>query len=155
MAILLSSLVAGTAQTGLTSPTYTVVSDMAPVANALTWSVTVLGGTQAGVTIASVASPFRVTFFKPAVLRQPGVPNPSTGKIPNIPNNVWRVLIHKGATPASGQLLVANYVDCKIGIAAGSETFDGPNVRAMLSFFIGVLAQVSAGLGDTTVSGVM
>jgi hypothetical protein len=40
-------------------------------------------------------------------------------------------------------------------IPAGADTADAANVRAAWSFHIGCLNQASAGVGDTTVTGVM
>jgi hypothetical protein len=40
-------------------------------------------------------------------------------------------------------------------VPAGSELADAANIRAMLSAAFGVLMQQSAGIGDTTVSGIL
>jgi len=69
MSFNLTSPVTGASQTGFTAPTYTLTVDTAPDVNAKQWAVTALGGTQAGVSSHSVASPFTVTMFRPKVLR--------------------------------------------------------------------------------------
>lgn len=58
MSFTLTSPITGAAQTGFTSPTYTLTSDLAPDNNGKQVAVTALGGTQVGVTTHSVAAPF-------------------------------------------------------------------------------------------------
>jgi hypothetical protein len=41
-----------------------------------------------------------------------------------------------------------------IEVVAGSDTADASNVRAALSLHIGALSQQSAGIGDTSVTGI-
>ena len=65
MTFSLTSPITGAAQTGFTTPTYTHVADTAPDVNGRQVAITALGGTQAGVTVHSVASPFSITFFRP------------------------------------------------------------------------------------------
>ena len=72
-----TSPVTGAAQTGLTTPTYTFVADVAPDANGKQVAVTALGGTQVGVTPHSVASPFTGTFVRPKSFKALGQPNPT------------------------------------------------------------------------------
>lgn len=154
MSIALTSPVTGSAQTGLTSPTYTTAADVAPDVNGKQWAVTALGGTQAGVTIHSVSTPFTVTFTRPKVLRSlPAIG--VNGQYPNIPNNTNKILVRKGVTPALNQPARVMQVSITIDTPAGSETYDSANVRAALSLAIGALTQLSAGIGDTVVSGVM
>jgi hypothetical protein len=150
----LTSPVTGSAQTGLTTPTYTHVTDTAPDSNGKQNAVTALGGTQTGVTVHSVSSPFTATFFRPKVLKVLG-PAQSNGFIPNVPKNDYRLLIRKGVTPAVNQPAQVMVIDCRISVPAGSDTYDVANVRAALSMAIGALTQQSAGIGDTAVSGVM
>jgi hypothetical protein len=42
-----------------------------------------------------------------------------------------------------------------IDLPAGADTADAANVRAALSAHFGALSQQSAGVGDTTVSGIV
>jgi hypothetical protein len=99
MTISVSSPITGTAQTGFTSPTYTVAADTAPDVNAKQWAVTGLGGTQTGVTVHSIASPFTLTYWRPKIMRILRIPNPTTGILSDVPNNVHSVLTRKGVVP--------------------------------------------------------
>lgn len=157
MTVALSSPVTGSAQTGLTSPTYTLTADTAPDNNAKQYAVTALGGTQTGVTPHSVASPFTITFWKPRILRLLGIPNPVTGVLAanQVPNNTYRTITRKGVIPLAGQAARVMIVDTSISVPAGADTADAASVRAAISAHIGALQQVSAGLGDTTINGVL
>lgn len=149
-----STPVTGSAQTGLTSPTYTLSVDVAPDVNGKQHAVTALGGTQSGVTAHTIASPFTLTFSRPKILRQ--LPAIGTNlQYATIPNNVSTILVRKGVTPAPNQPSRVATVRMEISIPAGSDTNDTANVRALLSLAIGALTQQSAGIGDTVVSGVM
>lgn len=155
MSFNLSSPVIGAAQTGFTSPTYTLVSDVAPTNNGRQVAVSAVGGTQVGVVANSVAAPFSVTFVRPATLRVLGQPNPITGLIANIPTNTYKVITRKGVLPLAGQPYKTMLITTIIEVPAGSDTADAANIKAALSCHIGSLSQQSAGVGDTTVSGVM
>lgn len=155
MAISLTSPITGTAQTGLTSPTYTLTNDIAPDNNGKQYAVTALGGTQTGVTTHSVASPFTVTASRPRSFRSLGKPNPTTGLVKDVPMNVYKVLTRKGVTPLSGQPYAVCIIRTEISVPAGADTFDAANIRAALSAHIGSLSQQSAGIGDTSVSGII
>lgn len=155
MTITVTSPVTGTAQTGLTSPTYTLTADVAPSSNGKQNAVTALGGTQTGVTTHSVASPFTISAFRPANLKGLGTPNPSTGIIANVQNNTYKVITRKGVTPLAGQPIRTMIITSTIEVPAGSDLADAANVRAALSAHIGALSQQSAGIGDTAVSGII
>jgi hypothetical protein len=147
--------VTGSAQTGLTSPTYTIVADTAPTQNSKQYAVTALGGTQTGVDAHSVARPFTLTAFRPTNLRSLGMPNPLTGRIADVPNNVYTIVTRKGVTPLAGQPSRVMTIETKISVPAGADLADPANVRACQSAHEGTLAQVSASFGDTTVSGLL
>lgn len=149
-----TSPVTGSAQTGFTAPTYTISVDTAPDQNGKQHAVTALGGTQAGVTTQSVSSPFTLTFVRPKALKTLGAPS-LNGNIPNVGRNVYKLICRKGVTPAVNQPAQTMVIDCSISVPAGADTYDAANIRAALSAFIGTLTQVSAGIGDTAVSGVM
>lgn len=155
MAINLTTPVTGGAQTGLTSPTYTITADVAPNSASRQYAVTALGGTQTGVTISSVSAPFTVTAERPASFRQIGQPNPVTGVVSNIPRNKYVVRTRKGVIPLAGQNPQVMLVETIIHIPAGSDTADPLSVRAALSLHLGALAQASAGIGDTVTSGIL
>lgn len=154
MAFSLSTPVTGAAQTGLTSPTYTMAVDYAPESNGKQWAVTALGGTQTGVTTHSVASPFTINFVRPKTYKVLGKPNPVTGVIANVPMNVYHLITRKGVLPLAGQPYQPMVIRTAISAVAGSDTADAPNVRAALSLHFGAIAQQSAGIGDTVVSGI-
>lgn len=151
----ITSPITGAAQTGFTSPTYTFVADVAPDINGKQSAISALGGTQAGVTVHSVASPFTITFVRPKVFRALGKPNPTTGLIRDVPRNVYKTITRKGVLPLAGQPYTNMLITTIIEVPAGSDTADPANLRAALSAHIGALSQQAAGVGDTVVSGVI
>jgi len=155
MSFTLTSPVTGAAQTGFTSPTYTLTADNAPDNNGKQNAVTALGGTQALVTTHSVASPFTLTFVRPKVFRFLGKPNPTTGLVKDVPRNTFKLITRKGVLPLAGQPYANAQVTTIIDVPAGSDTVDPANLRAMLSAHIGALSQQSAGAGDTLVTGII
>lgn len=150
-----SSPLTGAAQTGFTSPTYTLTSDTAPDNNGVQHAVTALGGTQAGVTAHSVSSPFTLTFVRPKSFKTIGTPNPVTGIVSQIGRNRWKLITRKGVLPLAGQPYQTMLVTTIIEVPAGADTADAANVRAALSAHFGVFANQSAGIGDSSISGVM
>lgn len=155
MSYTLTSPVTGGAQTGFTAPTYTHVTDVAPDINGKQNAVTALGGTQVGVTLHSVASPFTVTFVRPKVFKNLGKPNPTTGLISSVPRNVYKCIVRKGVLPLAGQPYATLLGTVTLEVPAGADVADAPNVRASISMLIGALTQVSAGIGDTLVTGII
>lgn len=155
MTISVTSPITGAAQTGLTNPTYTLTADTAPDINGKQNAITALGGTQTGVTVHSVASPFTVTATRPKVFRALGKPNPVTGLVKDVPMNTYTVLTRKGVLPLANQPYAIAMIKTTISIPAGSDTADSANLRAALSAHIGALSQQSAGIGDTAVSGIL
>lgn len=148
-----ASPVTGATQTGFTSPTYTFVSESAPDVNGKQSVVTAVGGTQTGVTVSSVSAPARFTWWRPRVFKQPSGYNTSSGRYDKVPMNVHKLVTAKAAAVASGQTVV-NMATTIFEIGAASETYDAPNVRALVSLHIGVLNANAAGIGDTLTSGV-
>ena len=156
MSIAITSPITGQAQTGFTSPTYTVATDTAPPGNpGKQVAVTALGGTQTGVTTHSVASPFTINITRPANLRVLGSPNPVTGVIANVPNNTYTFITRKGVLPLAGQPYKTMVVKTTVDVPAGSDTADPANIRAALSAHFGTIVQQSAGFGDMTINGVL
>jgi len=153
MAVTVTSPVTGGAQTGFTAPTYTIVSDVAPDVNGKQYAVSALGGTQAGVRIHSASDPFTVTYVRPKAFKAIGKPHPVTGLLPSVPKNTHLVIVRKGAIPLAGQPSSTLLIRCSIDVPAGSDTADAANLRAAISLLVGSLNQLSAGLGDTLVSG--
>jgi hypothetical protein len=155
MTVSVTSPVTGSAQTGLTSPTFTLTTDVAPDVNGKQWVVTALGGTQTGVSVHSVASPFSLTFWRPKISRILGQPNINTGIIANVPKNTYKWIVRKGVLPLAGQPTATAIFTLSMDVPAGSDTADSEDIRAALSLLVGAVTQVSAGTGDTLINGVM
>lgn len=154
MTMSITSPVTGGAQTGFTSPTYTLIADSAPTNNSKRWIVSAVGGTQAGVETHSASKQFAIEVVRPAVLKQLGAPA-ANGIVANVPVNRYMVNTLKSVLPASGQLPKQSLIKTELTLPAGSETYDTANLKAAISLHIGALNQLSAGLGDTAVSGVL
>lgn len=147
--------ITGSAQTGLTNPTYTVTADTAPLASMKQWAITALGGTQTGVTAHSVGSPFTVTFTRPPTYKLQSVVNPVTGLLRSVPRNSHKVITRKGVLPLAGQPSMNLNITTVIDVPAGADLADPASVRAALSAHIGALSQQSSGLGDLLVTGII
>jgi hypothetical protein len=150
-----TSPVSGAAQTGHSAPTFTVVADIPPNAQSRQYAVTANGGTQPFTDTHSASKPFTTTVSRPAILRQPPVPNPVTGVVGNSPKNNYGILTRKGTLPLTGQSPQVSTIRTELGIVAGADVADADAVRAMISAHIGVLTQLAAGIGDTAVSGIL
>jgi len=155
MTISVTSPVTGSAQTGLTSPTYTVVADVPPNSYSKQYAVTVLGGTQANVDVHGASKPFTITFSRPAQIRSAPNPSPVTGVMPNSPRNVYSVVVRKGTSPGVNQNPQTMTLRCDLAVVAGADLQEPEDIRAALSLLIGALSQQSAGLGDTLVNGLL
>lgn len=149
-----SSPVTGGAQTGFTSPTYTIVQEVGPdQVNGKQHYVSALGGTQTGVTIHTVASPFTVFFSKPKVLKTLQAVAGQLGLIKNVPRNKYKFIVRKGVVPLAGQPSDIAIFRGEFEIPAGAEAADPANIRALTSMVVGILNQTSSGLGDTFITG--
>lgn len=155
MTINITSPVTGTAQTGFTAPTYTLTADTPISVNSKQYAVTGIGGTQTGVDLHSVSKPFTISVFRPKELRSLPMANPITGVIKNIPVNTYKIIVRKGVLPASNQSLNVALVKIEVNVPAGSDTNEPEDLKAMLSLAFGAASQISAGFGDTILSGVM
>lgn len=150
-----STPITGGAQTGLTAPTYTIAADTSPDANAKQYAVTALGGTQTNVIPHSVAAPFTLTMFRPKVFKSLQPVNPVTGVLRNVPSNTYKVITRKGVLPLAGQAYKNMVVTTIIEVPSGADLADPNSVRAALSAHFGLVNQVSSGVGDTTVNGML
>lgn len=146
--------ITGSAQTGLTSPTYTTLVDSSAV-DEKKYVVSSLGGTQTNVLAHSISNPFIISFRRPSGYQTVGLPNPVTGVLAPQKKNKFFVKVIKGVLPLAGQASQAMTIRCEIEIPAGADVADPNSVRAALSAFIGSVTQVSAGLGDTTIQGTL
>lgn len=151
-----SSPVTGSAQTGLTSPTYTLTADNAPSLYAKQYAITAIGGTQSGVNTHTVGAPFTVTMFRAAKLKVPGTAN-SSGVVSSFPTNTHKIITRKSAAASSNSVNPQQtiIIRTEIVVPAGTDTVSPAEVRAALSCHIGVLNQQSAGIGDTAITGVL
>lgn len=150
-----TSPITGGTQTGLTSPTYTHVADIAPDVNGKQIAITALGGTQTGVVPHSISSPFTQTAIRPKTMRLLPQPNPVTGLVKNVPKNSTKVITRKGVIPLAGQASAMMIITTTIDVPAGADTADTLSVKAALSAHIGLLNQQSAGIGDTVTTGIL
>jgi len=151
----LSTPVTGGAQTGFTSPTYTMSTDVAPDVNGKQHAVTALGGTQATVRTHAVSDPFTITFSRPKNPKVLPSPNSVTGKYPSVPRNVYTLLVRKGVNFAANNAPDIMLTRCEISVPAGADAYDAANVRAAIALLVGALNQLSAGVGDTLATGII
>lgn len=150
-----ASPITGAAVTGLTSPTYTHVADVAPNINGKQYAVTALGGTQTSVDVNSVSKPFTLAFFRPPILRTLPQANPVTGIIKNVPLNTYKLVVRKGAAPASNQMIMVPKITVVFEIPAGVDTYEPEEVRALVSCASGVLWAQADGIASTLLTGVL
>jgi hypothetical protein len=154
MTIVFTSPITGGAQTGFASPSFTVISDLsAPDARMNQVAVSAISG-MSGARTSSVSDPFTVSYKPPAALKQLPAPNAITGRYPQIPSNVHTFMFRKGVNYAANQSPLTAWAEVRIGIPAGSDSYDAVNVRALASMIEGAMAQFVAGLGDTLVTGI-
>lgn len=148
------SSITGSAQTGLTTPTYTLASDLAPDANSRAYVVTALGGTQTNVRASTAGDPFTALIRRG---RYQSIPpkNPVTGAYGNIPLNRIEVLCQKGVYVDSSNVLRTARIRVIAELPAGSEAADPANIRALASFTIGLLSEESQDYGDTLITGIV
>lgn len=149
-----STPVTGAAQTGFTSPTYTLTSDTFPGVNGKQHAVTALGGTQAGVRTHSVSDPFTLSGGRPTSLRSLPALN-TAGGYSSVPRNNYFVITRKGVNIAANQPPVTMLIKTSFEVPAGADSYDAANVRAAVSCHVGATWAQSSGVGDMLVSGVL
>lgn len=154
MAVNFPGTITGSAQTGFTSPTYILSSDAAPDAFGIQRAVTGLGGTQTGVDSHSISRPFTLTWVRPKVYKVLDAVTGSTSRV-IVGMNRYRLITRKGVFPMAGQPSKVMVIRTEIEVPAGADIADPANIRAALSAHFGALASMSAGLGDTLVTGVV
>lgn len=155
MAFSPSGAITGATVSGLTSPTYTVTTDVAPSNLSKQFVVTALGGTQTDVSLHSVASPFLISCTRPAAFKPLSLVNPTTGRLTSVPRNVWKMVLLKGATPLAGQASATLIGRLEIAIPAGVDSADPNEVRAFMSFLGGILWSQSGGLAASFIDGIL
>lgn len=148
-----STPLTGAAQSGLTSPTYTLTADTFPSSNGKQYAITALGGTQVGVTSTGASTPFTLAFSKPAVLKTRT--RDSEGRVTAAPMNVYKQITRKSVIVDDQATTRVMLITTIVEVPAGAELADSVDVRAALSCHIGALSNTSSGIGDTVVSGVL
>lgn len=146
--------ITGQAQTGLTSPAYTLASDLAPDANSRGYVVTTIGGTQPNVRSSTAGDPFTATIRRAPYKAIPPK-NPINGSYGNIPLNRTEVIVRKGLHVDSDDVVRNGIFRFSAELPAGSEVNDPENIRAAVSFLLGLLVEESADLGDSLITGVI
>lgn len=149
MSFSLTSPITGAAQTGFTTPTYTIVADNNPANNGKQWLVTAAGGTQVGVTVHTAADPFTLAVFKPLAYKVAAFVSTTIFKRP--PRNQYKIIGRKGVTVNSNFPKDVMLISLTVDVPAGSETLDAANIRGLCSALFGAIAQQSAGFGDTLI----
>lgn len=141
--------------TGFTSPTYTLTQDTAPSANGKQYTVSALGGTQTGVTVHSVGSPFTLSCFRPVSPKTLAAANPLSGVVRAVGKNKYTLITRKGMTPYANAAIEVGTVRTEINIPAGTDTYDVANVKAAIAAHIMMLQSVADGLCTTVQTGVL
>lgn len=146
-----TSPVSGAAQTGFTSPTYTLTQDQSPSPNADQYAVTALGGTQVGVDTHTASNPFTIARFMPKSVNSLGLPDVN-GNYRSIPTTRYKFVVRKGCTLSNGQRKPV-VVRFELEIPAGADEDDPEALRAAVSLALGAWYAESAGLGTMLVTG--
>lgn len=144
----------GTAQALLTSPTYTLVADLAPDVNSRQWAITALGGTQTGVRTSTAGDPFTQTIRRGAYKALPPK-NPVNGSYGNVPKNKTELLTRKGVKIDSAGTIAIADIRTTVNIPAGSELNDSVNIQAMISAHFGLEGEESSDFGQTVITGLI
>jgi len=151
MSFSLSSPITGGAQTGFTTPTYTISADNNPGNNGKQWLVTALGGTQTSVTVHTASDVFTIAAWRPLSYKVAQFVSTTIFRKP--PRNTYKIIVRKGLLVNSNFPKDIGIVTMSFDLPAGSETLDAANIRAMVSASVGAFNQVSAGWGDSLVTG--
>lgn len=156
MPITLTGTFAGSAQTGLTNPTYTAVADTAPTYNGKQSAVTSLGGTQTGVSTHTPAVPFTVTFVRPAVLKTVAPTRTNSNQLLANNRNKYLLMIRKGGLLVpSSDIYGTSIFRGEWDIPAGMDTAAAPELRAQASILMGLIDALAENLGDALVTGIV
>lgn len=154
MSFSLSSPVTGATISGLTAPTYTLVADTAPSASSKQFAVSALGGTQSGVSVHTIGSPFTITMFRPSNFKTLGQPN-NSGVIKAFPKNTFEILVRKGVGVLANQPIQLLPIRISIPCPAGVDTYDAVSLKAALSLAFGALYANASIIADTCITGTL
>lgn len=154
MSASITSPVTGAAQTGFTSPTYTVVEQSSgPNAHSRQWIVTACGGTQSGVDPHSISNPFTVTLQSPATLKGVAQPNGVTGILGQQPRNKYTMRVRKGGVPLAGQAEQIVLFEGNWFVPAGVDSAEPNSIRAVCSILGGILSADGDTIADSMTTG--
>lgn len=149
-----STPLSGGAQTGFTSPTYTLTADSPPAPNSKQYAITAVGGAGNTASVTGASTPFTLSFFKPAVMKTAKFAG--DGKLITAPMNVYKQITRKSVLVNAEQ---AEYrimlVTTTIEVPSMAESVSAVEVRAALSCHVGALSNQSAGIGDSVVQGTL
>lgn len=148
----LTSPITGSAQTGITSPTFTLTLDKFPGNNGVQYAVTSVSGAGNG-TAHTADKPFTISFERPVNYR--GTQVTPQGVTLSQARNKHVIRVRKGAVAVTGQPAVLNHAELHVNLAAGVESVSPQEIRAMLSCLFGAVAQQSAAFGDQCISNVV
>lgn len=154
MTIAIPGSITGAAQTGFTSPGYTMTADAAPDQFSKKAVVSAITGTQTGVRTHTGSDPFTLTYFRPRQFTPLPKANPITGLYPSIPKMRWKSVTQKGTIYAVGQPAAVSYARTEYEVVAGADTADPANVRAMVALHSGANFTLASGMGDSLVTGI-
>lgn len=152
---MLTTPITGAAVTGLTTPTYTIAADVPPNPFSKQFAITGIGGTQTGVDAGMTASrPWTFTFGRPQNIKQLNAVD-SNNVLRSVPMNVYTSRLRKGLTVLSGQPSKTSSIATEFAVPAGSDIADVPNIRAMVSCWVGGHVQAANNLVSLFTTGVM
>jgi len=153
MSLTLTSPITGGAQTGFTTPSYTIVADTAPTTSGKQYAISAMSGAGVPVDPSTTSRPYTVTLSRPAILKSLSVVDPITGVLRSVPRNSFTCIVRKGVTPLAGQAPAVLVAKLTVDVPAGADLADAANLRSAMSVLVGALNQVSAGFGDTLIAG--
>lgn len=141
MALNPSSPVTGSAITGFTAPTYTIVSDQAPDTFSKQWLVSALGGTQTGVTPQdSVANPFTITARRPKQLAIGPMSTLNGQLIGRAKRNKHSYILRKGGLVNTGSTQRDTLVGrLELNVPGGMEGAAAAEIKGAISAYFGFL----------------
>lgn len=143
----------GGAITGFTAPTFTLVDSKALVVNAVKKVVSAIS-TMGSAVANSATLPFFAEFTIPAQLKALPPANPLSGLRGTPPTNQYKLVVVKGGYAAAG-VPVKAIARLTIDVPAGMDTYGADDVKALISFLVGLLNEESNDLAETCVTGVM
>nr|URG16448.1 MAG: coat protein [Leviviridae sp.] len=137
-----------------TSPTYTLVTDLAPDVSSRQWAVSACGGTQTGARASSNGDPFTQTIKRGPYRALPPA-NPVNGSYGNVPRNVTEVITRKGVMIDSSGTIQVLEIRTTVRVPAGAESNDAVNIKAAVSAHEGLLYEESSDFADTLITGIL